>query len=1119
VAVPAWKQVSKTEINPTAGRFTVTPYDLNSNAVTVESSVPVGNTVTKTVSSGLTGETITTTIQNGLPTGVSGTSGGVDITINNIQHTAGHMTSVSGTLGGAPVGKTIGADRRVSSVTGLEGTMNLNYSKPGGGFRVDGTINGTTSANAVDSYVEPSVLDISGQVPALNATTVDAASGAGETATITIPGEGGSLVVEKNIFGAVTRKKYAGTAIDETVTYHEDGTPHEITITGTAGAGSSITETTTWPTLYERQTGYTGSLTIKDNFYKTGARKSVEQVSATMPEKREFTYQRDVPRTEKHTAGIWSGVTVTFNQDSSGRLQQIVVAGAGLNRTFGLGYDDRSRLDETSMTTGTGTYFALNDYYAGHGQRKTTLSGTVETTRNYSTAGLLQGIVHSVTGGANINYGYPNRDAKLRITSRTSSFGHGWTGMSYDARGQLQSVNVANVRNYLYSHNGRGNRNGPASVATFFPNSLDQTAGKTLADGTRGFGVMGGVEPGADILLEAQNWLFPNWMEIMEDPVTGLFFQFWGVPNSYQGGIAFRAATKIRATKLENGMPIASAETDVYSLVPPVTESVQYDKQGRIFQDAYWVYQWDARNRLTRMVHKSPMPEPTVGSVIMDFSYDADGRRVQRKVTKGINGTGGFRVETSKVLWAGWLPIMEERRKQEPGQLEALIGRRWFQWGPDAGGALGAAGGIGGLMAIHEEDVSGAIGRTLVPVEDGLGNIVALINAATGARVATYEYGPFGEWIGGSGETDASPFRWQSKWFDAESEHYYFGYRNYCPRWGRWLSRDPMGEEGGFNLYAYCGNDPVNRADPLGLESLNHTTPVENAPSIVTEGLRAGRYGLRWLMSMDIVSEAKKYGGVNLEYDIKFESLNVVEITEKQMRGWKKTARDQLKAQGIKSGTPAFNAGYGRIINNYRNEWIASLRNVDVFIMDGESGKGKLYAFNPNGWDKSGARLVGVSGKDAGNLIAKLVLAGKSSGAAVAAEAAGMSAAAAKRFGASASVVKWVGRPLVVVGITKDAYEIYQANFGPRTVTSVAVGWTAAWAGAKGASWVGVRGGASLALAAGQSGPQVATPEEAVTVPLFSAIGGIVFGIGGAVGGYYYGREITETVWDWTFSK
>jgi RHS repeat-associated protein len=124
--------------------------------------------------------------------------------------------------------------------------------------------------------------------------------------------------------------------------------------------------------------------------------------------------------------------------------------------------------------------------------------------------------------------------------------------------------------------------------------------------------------------------------------------------------------------------------------------------------------------------------------------------------------------------------------------------------------------GIGGLMAVIEEN-----GPTLVPLSDGLGNVTAVLNTTNGQVVARYDYGPFGEPLGESGDTDACPFRWQTKWYDAESQHYYFGYRHYDPRLGRWLSRDPMGEDGGFNLYAYCGNDPVNRHDPLGLADRN----------------------------------------------------------------------------------------------------------------------------------------------------------------------------------------------------------------------------------------------------------------------------------------------------------
>ncbi|NCB80634.1 MAG: RHS repeat-associated core domain-containing protein [Bacilli bacterium] len=43
-------------------------------------------------------------------------------------------------------------------------------------------------------------------------------------------------------------------------------------------------------------------------------------------------------------------------------------------------------------------------------------------------------------------------------------------------------------------------------------------------------------------------------------------------------------------------------------------------------------------------------------------------------------------------------------------------------------------------------------------------------------------------------------------------------YRAYNPQTGRWLSRDPIGENGGLNVYGYVGNDPLGYVDPLGLD-------------------------------------------------------------------------------------------------------------------------------------------------------------------------------------------------------------------------------------------------------------------------------------------------------------
>ncbi|WP_275630563.1 RHS repeat-associated core domain-containing protein [Pseudomonas sp. 273] len=45
-------------------------------------------------------------------------------------------------------------------------------------------------------------------------------------------------------------------------------------------------------------------------------------------------------------------------------------------------------------------------------------------------------------------------------------------------------------------------------------------------------------------------------------------------------------------------------------------------------------------------------------------------------------------------------------------------------------------------------------------------------------------------------------------------------YRAYDPESGRWLSRDPIGERGGINLYAYANGNPLKYSDPKGLAAV-----------------------------------------------------------------------------------------------------------------------------------------------------------------------------------------------------------------------------------------------------------------------------------------------------------
>lgn len=87
-----------------------------------------------------------------------------------------------------------------------------------------------------------------------------------------------------------------------------------------------------------------------------------------------------------------------------------------------------------------------------------------------------------------------------------------------------------------------------------------------------------------------------------------------------------------------------------------------------------------------------------------------------------------------------------------------------------------------------------------------------------GVPVESYTYGPHGECSTTTGVlSEVSPHQFSAKWHRAITGFHYYGFRYYCPSTGRWLNRDPIGEDGGINLYGYVGNNPIFHTDPLGL--------------------------------------------------------------------------------------------------------------------------------------------------------------------------------------------------------------------------------------------------------------------------------------------------------------
>ena len=99
-----------------------------------------------------------------------------------------------------------------------------------------------------------------------------------------------------------------------------------------------------------------------------------------------------------------------------------------------------------------------------------------------------------------------------------------------------------------------------------------------------------------------------------------------------------------------------------------------------------------------------------------------------------------------------------------------------------------------------------------------------------GNVVAAYEYDDFGKAIAQTGPmAEIFRVRFSTKYYAPGTGLYYYGYRFYAPALMRWLNRDPIEEDGGLNLYGFCGNiTRTTRQETLaGAAISQHQSPSE----------------------------------------------------------------------------------------------------------------------------------------------------------------------------------------------------------------------------------------------------------------------------------------------------
>ena len=210
-------------------------------------------------------------------------------------------------------------------------------------------------------------------------------------------------------------------------------------------------------------------------------------------------------------------------------------------------------------------------------------------------------------------------------------------------------------------------------------------------------------------------------------------------------------------------------------------------------------FTWNGRQMATAQVVKTENNLTTTTNI--SYTYDADGLRTTKQVGSTLH----------EYEYVGDQLVYEKR-----GDLK-------FYYRYNA---------MGELASIKRIDTSENTETSVYVITNTRGDIEEL-RLANGDLVARYVYDTWGNILhiydanGNDVKNDTThigvqnPFRYRSYYYDAESGLYYLQSRYYDPVVGRFISADNQiagvgGDILGYNLFAYCQNNPVNASDENG---------------------------------------------------------------------------------------------------------------------------------------------------------------------------------------------------------------------------------------------------------------------------------------------------------------
>jgi RHS repeat-associated protein len=251
--------------------------------------------------------------------------------------------------------------------------------------------------------------------------------------------------------------------------------------------------------------------------------------------------------------------------------------------------------------------------------------------------------------------------------------------------------------------------------------------------------------------------------------------------NEFSGWVTATPGSNSVTIEAKDTSPNANTRTSSYTISVTGTSRIPtYDLNGNTTANGTGqVYDWDAEDRLIKITYAD--------NSSTEFSYDGFSRRVRITEKNASNSV----ITDKRYLWAGGNQPAEER-----DSIGTSVLKQYHQQGefiPAASSPL----------------------NKLFYTRDHLGSLRELVDDS-GALKTRYDYDMWGKRTKLSG-TANSDVGYTGHHHHAASGLTLTWFRAYDAESGRWLSADPIGEEGGLNLYGYVGGNPMNRWDPLGL--------------------------------------------------------------------------------------------------------------------------------------------------------------------------------------------------------------------------------------------------------------------------------------------------------------